>query len=99
MILPPLKPDNPNNGVQSDHHGILLKPKMQKMGHIKNVKLVRPFPESSIFAFGQEFVHKSWDFLNTYSDTTDMVKMFEDSMSVLVDKYCLSPEAKATALG
>ena len=28
VILPPLKPDIPNNGVQSDHHGILLKPKM-----------------------------------------------------------------------
>ena len=48
---------------------------------------VRPFPDSSLFAFGQEFVHQSWDFLNTYTDTTDMVKMFEETMSCLIEKF------------
>ena len=49
--------------------------------------LVRPFPDSALHSFGQEFVRQKWDFHDTISDTTEMVSNFENTMKFYTDKY------------
>ena len=86
-ILPPLQPDTVGIGVQSDHHGVLLKSNKIVNQNLKYTKHIRTFPDSAIFEFGREFVQVNWDNLDSFEDPTKMASYFEEQMDFYVAKY------------
>ena len=88
-IIPPVPVDEGADGVPSDHNGVLVLPLCfsEPTGKTKRQVSVRPITESAIESFGQSFVNESWSFLNDNVCSTDLVQMFQDHSSSLINLY------------
>ena len=48
---------------------------------------MRPISESALNAFGQVFVRQDWNYLDEFTDPTEMVLAFEGTMTNYVDNF------------
>ena len=88
-IIDPVPVDIPGKGVPSDHKGLLvlpLAPKNAVRCTTKEVRSVRPMPESDITHFGQSLRMIDWSSILTYDlSPSSLVDVFETITSDLVD--------------
>ena len=104
QIVDPVPVDNPNKGVPSDHNGVLAVPLSTKnsvKSTTKELKYVRPMPESSILEFGQSVENVDWSLMLDGYSSSEMVDMFQKMTNALqhihfpLKKISVSPYDKA----
>ena len=76
-IVPPIDVDNPENGVPSDHNGVVVAPIRDKLKRPKYVKTIQPMPASSILNIGKVFTSETWDFMDPNLSPTDLTELYE----------------------
>ena len=87
-ILPAIEPDDPTNGVPSDHYGVFAKPRPScSTSNVRKKirKLVRPLPESLINIFGQKLSTLDFKFIPSMN-SDEMVANFENELVTLVNE-------------
>ena len=72
-ILPPIPVDEGKAGKPSDHSGVLCLPVSNPLKKKVTKKMVRPFPRSSINAFGYCITKEKWDVFHRDMNTNEMV--------------------------
>ena len=87
-VIPPVPVDIIGQGVPSDHNGILAVPlsseDSQRSTIPRKVK-VRPMPDSLVCKFGALLVREDWSFLTQEMTSTEMVTLFEQHSSTMVE--------------
>ena len=88
VIIPPVQPDIPGQGVASDHSVPLCLPHTDPYNppaREYRTIISRPLPESKIRSFGQWLVAEQWNEIKTESDPSQKVKVFEEKISKSLD--------------
>ena len=70
-VVPPVNPDDPSQGVPSDHWTVVAKPLLNGSSNITNIyhtKTFRPLPESGVAKFGAWLESENWS--NFCDDTS-----------------------------
>ena len=91
IIAPPLRPDDPDIGKESDHFVPVIVPHTDKFNPpIRNYKVIkyRLLPANGIREFGQWITRESWDELNCRNLASDQVTIFENLINSKLDQYC-----------
>ena len=99
VIIPPVQPDVPGQGVPSDHSVPLCVPHTDPNNPPKReykTIISRPLPDSIICEFGQWLATEPWDFITEEEDPSKKVKVLEEVFSQKLDDYF--PQ-KVTKLG
>ena len=95
-IIPPVGVDDPDDGVPSDHSGVLVCPIIadytQKPKKI--TRTVRPIPASAISDIGKVITEETWDFMDPALTTTQLTELYQSYTTNLVNTYC--PEKEIT---
>ena len=81
MIVPPVLPDDPSNGVPSDHSTPIATPLAQLSSAVSReyvTRTYRPLPESGLREFGEWFCREGWDGIADNTTPTEQVREFED---------------------
>ena len=95
--------DNPTIGAPSDHNGVLVEPVNNieaTKGTSKEIKFVRPMPESSILEYRESIGNIDWSLMIDEMSSSNMVEMFQEMITSLVDihfpikKISISPYDK-----
>ena len=97
IIVPPLSPDDPQSGKESDHFVPVIIPHTDKfIPPIRNYKVIkyRPLPAEGIRKFGQWITSESWNELNLINLPTDQVISFQTLLSTKLDECCPSKSVK-----
>ena len=84
IIIPPVQPDIPGQGVPSDHSVPLCVPHTDPSKpptRTYRTIISRPLPDSKIREFGQWLCTKSWDEIFDKTEPNEKVKVFEESMN------------------
>ena len=90
IILPPVQPDIPSQGVASDHSVPLCSPHTDPYNppaREYRTIISRPLPESKIRSFGQWLVDEQWEEIKTEPDPSQKVKVFEEKISKSLDYH------------
>ena len=80
VIIPPVQPDIPGQGVPSDHSVPLCIPHTDPDNPpARSYKTVvsRPLPDSKVRKFGEWITHEQWDGITEGGDPSILVKKFE----------------------
>ena len=88
VIIPPVQPDIPGQGVASDHSVPLCVPHTNPHNppaRVYRTVISRPLPDSKIRQFGQWITRVSWDNINSSDDPTKQVEIFENTMTQKLD--------------
>ena len=99
VIIPPVQPDVPGQGVPSDHSVPLCVPHTDPQNPpTREYKTVVscPMPDSSIHEFGQWMISESWNGVTEGSEPTQQVKLFE---SIIEEKVDIFFPKKVTKIG
>ena len=75
-IVSPIPVDNPKKGVPSDHNGVLGIPisnQEPNRNTTKEIRFVRPMPESSVIEFGKSISSINWPLMIEGLSSSDMV--------------------------
>ena len=87
-IIDPVPVDNVNHGVPSDHNGVLVVPlsnQEDSRGTKKEIKFVRPMPESSILEYRRSLGSIDWSLMINGLSSSDMVQTFQEMTNGLMD--------------
>ena len=87
-IVDPIPVDNPQIGAPSDHNGVLVAPlnnNFRTKGTTKEIKFVRPMPQSSILDYRQSIGNIDWSLMTDGLSSSNMVDIFQRMTSDLVD--------------
>ena len=90
-IIPPVPPDNPSNGVPSDHHVPLCTPHTDPLCPPKReykVITYRPLPDSKLHQFGNWITQENWDSLDETNSPENKVETYNKMLLETLDKYC-----------
>ena len=90
IIIPPVQPDVPGQGVPSDHSVPLCVPHTDPFNPPKRVyKTVvsRPLPDSRIRSFGQWITAETWAGFKEEDDPSNQVKKFEQTIAQKLEKH------------
>ena len=90
VIIPPVQPDIPGQGVASDHSVPLCIPHTDPCNppaREYRTIISRPLPESKIRSFGQWLVVEQWDEVRNASDPSQKVKVFEEKLTKSLDYH------------
>ena len=90
IIVPPVQPDIPGQGVPSDHSVPLCIPNRDPHNppaRQYRTIISRPLPDSKIREFGQWIVSEQWAGVKGEVDPSIQVKVFENMMTQKLDKY------------
>ena len=99
IIIPPVQPDVPGQGVPSDHSVPLCVPHTDPSTaptRLYKTIISRPLPDSKIREFGQWITAESWEDVTMLDDTTEQVMAFEKLVTQNMDKFF---PLKSTKLG
>ena len=91
IIVPPVGPDNPADGVPSDHSVPVCIPHTDRYNPpIRNytVQSYRPLPDSGLAKFGQWIMSETWDELNCDLSPTELAEKFQNVVLGNLDKFC-----------
>ena len=97
IIVPPVQPDVPGQGVPSDHSVPLCIPHTDPHNPPTRVykKIIsRPLPDSRIRDFGQWITSESWESLMDHNEPTQQVIAFEELVNSKLDEYFPLKETK-----
>ena len=87
-IVDAIPVDNPAKGVPSDHNGVLVEP-VNNLETIKStskeIKFVRPMPESSILKYRESISKIDWSLMIEEMSSSNMVNTFQEMITNLVD--------------
>ena len=89
-IVPPVPVDQGASGSPSDHQGVLVLPvdSASVPSHkTKKMLTIRPIRDSSLQNFGREFASTDWKFLDTGFSSTELVSLFQQHCTTLVDQH------------
>ena len=86
-ILPPVLPDNATTASPSDHNGVLVKPltNILTKKNTKEVRKIRPLPDSLIDAFGQKLTNQNFAFDESLS-SSEIVESFQSTLQSLIEE-------------
>ena len=90
-IIPPVPPDDPCNGVPSDHHVPLCIPHTDPLCPPKrDYKVItsRPLPESKLELFGKWLTTAEWDNLDLHLTPQGMLDEYNKVIFEKLDQYC-----------
>ena len=90
LIIPPVQPDVPGQGVPSDHSVPLCIPHTDPHNPpAREYKTIisRPLPESKVREFGQWLVDKTWDHIDESGTPSEQVEVFEKEMKERLDLH------------
>ena len=90
IIVPPVQPDIPGQGVPSDHSVPLCIPNRDPLNPpARQYRTIvsRPLPDSKIRQFGQWIVSEQWAGIKGEGDPSKQVKVFENMMTQKLDEY------------
>jgi hypothetical protein len=90
VIIPPVQPDIPGQGVPSDHSVPMCVPHTDPHNPpAREYKTVvsRPLPDSKIREFGQWITIEQWEEIIGESDPTQQVRIFETFIEQKLDQY------------
>ena len=99
IIVPPVQPDIPGQGVPSDHSVPLCVPHTDPHNppaRVYKTIISRPLPDSKVREFGQWLIGESWECLQEKEPPTEQVKVFEKIINDQLD--CFFPQ-KITKIG
>ena len=87
-IIDAIPVDNPAKGAPSDHNGVLVEP-INNLEAVKNtskeIKFVRPMPESSIIKYRESIAEIDWSVMIDELSSSNMVDLFQEMTTHLVD--------------
>ena len=91
IILPPVQPDIPGQGVPSDHSVPLVvphtDPSIPPARHFKTI-VTRPLPDSKLRNFGQWITSETWECVDAWEgDPSKQVKFFENVVKLKLDEF------------
>ena len=91
VIAPPISPDDPSTGKDSDHsvpvcvpHTDRFNPPTRSYRHVK----YRPLPDSSVSKFGQWITGETWDQIGDNLSPSEQVESFEALVCGKLDIFC-----------
>ena len=90
IIVPPVQPDVPGQGVASDHSVPLCIPNRDSFNppaRQYRTIISRPLPDSRIREFGQWIGTEQWGDIEKETDPSGQVEVFESIMMQKMDKY------------
>ena len=99
IIIPPVQPDVPGQGVPSDHSVPLCVPHTDPCNpptRVYKTGTSRPLPDSKIRQFGQWITAETWDDISLEDEPTKQVQIFEKMVTQKLDE--VFPQ-KVTKLG
>ena len=99
IIVPPVQPDIPGQGVPSDHSVPLCVPHRDPFNPpARQYRTVvsRPLPESKIHEFGRWIASETWAGINDMDEPSEQVNVFEEIISQKLDLHF---PPKVTKLG
>ena len=88
IIIDPIPVDDPNKGVPSDHNGVLVSPLhnlVDTKKTPKEIKFVRPLPDSSILGYRESIANIDWSLMLGGLSSSEMVDTFQLMTTDLVD--------------
>ena len=89
-IVPPVPVDQGASGSPSDHQGVLVLPidaASIPSNKTKKILTIRPIKESSLHSFGKELASVNWNFLETGLSSTELVELFQQHCTNLVEQH------------
>ena len=99
IIIPPVQPDVPGQGVPSDHSVPLCIPNRDPTNpperHYRTV-ICRPLPESKVRDFGQWMIRETWGNIKNEEEPNIQVNVFQ---SIIAEKLDMYPPQKCVKLG
>ena len=99
IIIPPVQPDLPGQGVPSDHSVPLCIPNRDPTNpperHYRTV-VCRPLPESKVRDFGQWMIRETWGNIKNEEEPNIQVNVFQ---SIIAEKLDMYPPQKCVKLG
>ena len=87
-IIDPIPVDDPLIGVPSDHNGVLVLPLnniVASKGTTKEIKLVRPMPDSAVLDYRRSVGNINWNIMIEGMSSSEMVDIFQKMITNLVD--------------
>ena len=90
-IIPPVDVDDINDGVPSDHSGVLLCPVLAEStirSKEKITKVVRPIAASAIISIGQVLTKETWEFMDPTLSSTQLTELYQSYTTELIDHHC-----------
>ena len=99
VILPPVQPDVPGQGVPSDHSVPICVPHTDPNNpptRVYRTITSRPLPDSKIRDFGQWLTSESWESITDIADPTEQVEVFEKLITQKTNEHF---PLKVTKLG
>ena len=90
IIIDPISVDENKKGSPSDHNGVLAVPlgiKEAKKGTSKDIRFVRPMPQSSIDEYRHSIGSIEWSLMLDGSSSSDMVETFQKMTCDLQDVH------------
>ena len=90
IIIPPVQPDIPGQGVASDHSVPLCIPNRDPHNPpVRQYRTIisRPQPDSKIREFGQWVASYQWSELKEECDPSTQVEIFENKMGLSLDRF------------
>ena len=88
IIVPPVQPDIPGQGVPSDHSVPLCVPHTDPLNppaRVYKTIISRPLPDSKVRQFGQWITAESWEGINEDEEPSEQVKKFEGILTLKLD--------------
>ena len=86
-IIDAIPVDDPNKGVPSDHNGVLVVPLSNtetKKGTFKEIKFVRPMPDSAVQDYRKSIGNINWHVMIGGMSSSSMVELFQKMTTDLV---------------
>ena len=90
IIIPPVQPDIPGQGVPSDHWVPLCVPHTNPHSapaRVYKTIISRPLPDSRVREFGQWITGELWDCIKDTDTPTEQVKLFESVLTGKLENY------------
>ena len=88
MVVPPVQPDDPNNGVPSDHSIPIATPLTNNTPNRMvqyETKVVQPLPQSGLIDFGQWVTTEKWESVISDKNPNEQVNQFENLLTEKMD--------------
>ena len=99
MIVPAVKPDNPDLAKPSDHLVPVAYPISGVSGSVSrsySTKVTRPLPESAIRSFGQWLTHEKWPEISGVDEPDAMLQKFIIKILSKLEDYFPKKTVKIT---
>ena len=91
IIAPPIGPDNPDAGKDSDHSVPICIPHTDRFNppdRTYRLQTYRPLPDSSVRKFGQWITGETWEQISDNLSPSEQVEQFEKLLKGKLDTYC-----------